>query len=189
MVISFQQTIVGRVGIAQCGDAITYLCFESETVPQQAEIGETELIREAFRQIDAYLCGRLKVFSVPLAPLGTPFMQRVWQILCTIPYGTTLTYRDVAVAAGNPFAARAVGMANNRNPVPIFIPCHRVIGSNGALTGYRGGLKLKKALLKLERAGLGYKFKNGIFHQDFQGSEQYNGGQFHESYAAVIKEG
>jgi methylated-DNA-[protein]-cysteine S-methyltransferase len=151
MIIAFQQTTIGRVAVAECGGAITNLCIGMDTLPQQAEIGETELTREAFRQIDAYLAGELRLFSVPVAPAGTPFMQRVWQILRTIPYGTTLTYRDVAVAAGNPLATRAVGMANNRNPVPIFIPCHRVIGSNGALVGYRGGLGLKKRLLELER--------------------------------------
>ena len=151
MIISFQQTAIGRIAVAECGGAITNLCFAAETLPQQAEIGETELIREAFRQLDAYLAGELRLFSLPLAPSGTPFMLRVWQILSKIPYGTTLSYRDIAVAAGNPLAARAVGMANNRNPVPIFIPCHRVIGSNGSLTGYRGGFAIKKRLLELER--------------------------------------
>ena len=157
MIIAFQQTTIGRVAVAECCGAITNLCFAAETLPQQAVIGETELIREAFRQLEAYLGGELRLFSVPVAPLGTPFMQRVWKILRTIPYGTTLTYRDIAAAAGNHLAARAVGMANNRNPVPIFIPCHRVIGSNGALVGYRGGLGLKKRLLELERESLAGK--------------------------------
>ena len=157
MILSFHQTTIGRVAVAECGGAITNLFFCTDVFPLQGEIGETEVIREAFRQIDAYLAGELRFFSVPVAPSGTPFMQRVWSILCTIPYGTTLTYHDIAVAAGNPLAARAVGMANNRNPVPIFIPCHRVIGSDGSLTGYRGGLTLKKRLLELEREALGYK--------------------------------
>ncbi len=156
MIISVQQTTIGRVAVAESGGAITNLCFGIETLPQQAEIGETELIREAFRQIDAYLAGELRLFSVPIAPSGTPFMQRVWKILRTISYGKTLTYRDVAVAMGNPLAARAVGMACNRNPLPILIPCHRVIGSDGSLVGYRGGLGLKKRLLELEQAALGY---------------------------------
>ena len=157
MIIAFQQTTIGRVAVAECGGAITNLCFAAETLPQQAEIGETELIREAFRQLDAYLSGELRIFSVPVVPSGTPFMQRVWQTLSAIPYGTTLTYCEIADAVGIPFAARAVGMANNRNPVPVFIPCHRVIGRNGSLTGYRGGLGLKKRLLELERGALGYK--------------------------------
>lgn len=151
MILSFRQTAIGRVAVAESGGTITNLCFDTDPLPQQAEVGETELIREAFRQLDAYLAGELLIFSVPVAPLGSPFMQRVWNILCTIPYGTTVTYRDIALSAGNSLAARAVGMANNRNPVPIFIPCHRVIGSNGNLTGYRGGLGLKKTLLELER--------------------------------------
>jgi methylated-DNA-[protein]-cysteine S-methyltransferase len=154
MMISFHQTAIGRIGIAECGGAITNLYFSTERVSQQAENSETELIREAFRQIDAYLAGELRLFSVPLAPSGTPFMQHVWQILCTIPYGSTVSYREIAVAAKSPLAARAVGMANNRNPLPIFIPCHRVIGSNGELTGYRGGLGLKKRLLELESANI-----------------------------------
>lgn len=151
MIISFQQTSIGRVGVAECGGAITNLCFGMDTVPRQAVVGETELLREAFRQLHAYLARELRLFSLPVAPSGTPFMQQVWKIVGTISYGTTLTYRDVAVAAGNPLAARAVGMANNRNPVPIVLPCHRVIGSDGALVGYRGGLGLKKVLLELER--------------------------------------
>lgn len=150
MIIYFQQTTIGRIGIAECGGAITNLCFETDTFPQQAGIGQTELLREAFLQLDAYLAGRLRFFSLPLAPSGTPFMQSVWKQVGNIPYGGTSTYRDIAVAAGNPRAVRAVGMANHRNPLPLFIPCHRVVGSNGSLTGYRGGLVLKQALLELE---------------------------------------
>lgn len=157
MIVSFQQTSIGRIALVESGCAITHLCFDTDNLPQQAEIGETELIREAFLQLEAYLSGELRVFSVPVVPSGTPFMQRVWQTLSAIPYGTTLTYCEIADAVGIPFAARAVGMANNRNPVPVFIPCHRVIGRNGSLTGYRGGLGLKKRLLELERGALGYK--------------------------------
>ncbi len=155
MIISFQQTVIGRIGIAESNGVITNLFFSTDKVSQQAEIGETELIREAFRQLQAYLSGELRIFSLPVVPAGTPFMQRVWQTLSAIPYGTTLTYLQIAVAVENPLAARAVGMANNRNPVPIFIPCHRVIGINGSLTGYRGGLGLKKWLLELERGAAG----------------------------------
>jgi methylated-DNA-[protein]-cysteine S-methyltransferase len=151
MIISFQQTAIGSVAVAEFGGAITGLFFGTDTLPQDAEIGETELIREAFRQLNAYLQGELREFSIPLAPSGTPFMQRVWKNLRTIPYGVTATYRDIAAASGNPRAARAVGMANHKNPLPIFIPCHRVIGSKGTLTGYRGGLALKMVLLELER--------------------------------------
>jgi methylated-DNA-[protein]-cysteine S-methyltransferase len=151
MILSFQETAIGRIGIGEREGAVTNLYFGTDRLQQQVEIGETELIREAFRQLDAYLKGELRVFSLPLAPSGTPFMQSVWRQLCTIPYGCTASYRQIATAAGNSRAVRAVGMANHRNPIPVFIPCHRVIGSDGSLTGYRGGLSVKEALLELER--------------------------------------
>lgn len=155
MIISFQQTTIGKVAVAEFDGAITNLFFADEIVPQQAAVGETELLRQAFRQLNAYLQGELKDFTLPLAPSGTPFMQRVWKNLRTISYGSTATYQDIAIVSGNPHAARAVGMANHKNPIPVFIPCHRVIGSKGALTGYRGGLQLKMVLLELERRGCG----------------------------------
>jgi methylated-DNA-[protein]-cysteine S-methyltransferase len=150
MIISFQQTAIGKVGIAEYGGSITNLFFATDSVPQDAEIGDTVLVREAFRQLNAYLQKELRVFSLPLAPSGTPFMQRVWKNLLTIPYGSTATYLDIAGASGILHGARAVGMASHRNPVPVFIPCHRVVGSDGSLRGYRGGLGLKKELLELE---------------------------------------
>jgi methylated-DNA-[protein]-cysteine S-methyltransferase len=151
MILFFQETAIGRIAIGECGGSVTNLYFSTDRVPQHADYGETELIGEAFRQLNAYLRGELSVFSLPLAPSGTPFMQSVWTQLSTIPYGATMSYRDIAAAVGNPRAVRAVGMANNRNPVPLIIPCHRVIGSDGSLTGFRGGLAVKKALLELER--------------------------------------
>jgi len=150
MTIYFNDTTIGRIGIAEEEGSITNLYFETDTFPQNIEIRETEVIREAFRQLAAYLAGDLKSFSLPLTPRGTDFMQKVWKILCQVPFGKTASYREVAIAAGNPGGARAVGMANNRNPVPIFIPCHRIIGADGKLTGYRGGLDLKLKLLELE---------------------------------------
>ncbi len=146
----FQETEIGTVGIAECSGQITNLYFGASAVPLDAEPSETEVIREAFRQLKRYFKGELKDFSLPLAPAGTPFMQHVWQILSKIPYGTTTSYKEIAIAAGNPAAVRAVGMANRRNPLPLIIPCHRVIGSDGSLTGYSGGLALKKKLLGLE---------------------------------------
>jgi len=104
--------------------------------------------------LQAYLDGRLTVFSLPLAPVGTPFQRRVWAVLETIPYGETWSYQRVAAAVGNPKAARAVGMANNRNPIAIIIPCHRVIGADGSLVGYGGGLSHKAWLLALEKRGM-----------------------------------
>ncbi|HEY3298032.1 MAG TPA: methylated-DNA--[protein]-cysteine S-methyltransferase [Armatimonadota bacterium] len=150
MKLYFHETEIGRIGIAEESGSITNVYFERDAAPQDVEICETETIKEAFRQLDAYLAGDLKEFSLPLDPRGTDFMRRVWKLLCEIPYGRTASYKDIAAASGDPNAARAVGMANNRNPIPIFIPCHRVIGRSGKLTGYRGGLGLKKKLLELE---------------------------------------
>ncbi len=151
MKLFFQNTVIGRIGIAEENGCITNLFFETDRIPQDVETGETEGITEAFRQLTAYLAGDLKTFTVPLAPAGTDFMRTVWAALCDVPYGTTASYKNIAVAVGNPKAVRAVGMANNRNPLPLFVPCHRIIGSDGKLVGYRGGLDLKRTLLELEK--------------------------------------
>ncbi len=151
MKLYVEEMPIGTIAIAESGGRITNLYFQQDTLPHDAERCETELIREAFRQLHGYLKGERRGFTLPLAPAGTPFMLRVWRFLSDIPYGTTASYKEVATAIGNPRAVRAVGMANHRNPLPLFIPCHRVIGSDGSLTGYRGGLELKKRLLELER--------------------------------------
>ncbi len=109
-----------------------------------------ELFREATRQLEAYFSGKLEYFDLKLAPEGTEFQKSVWKALCKIPYGETRTYKDIAASVGKPKAYRAVGLANNRNPIAIIVPCHRVIGSNGKLTGYASGLDIKAFLLKLE---------------------------------------
>ncbi len=111
---------------------------------------ETPLLREARCQLEAYLAGRLRDFVLPLAPRGTLFQQKVWRALTGIPYGETRSYKQIAEAVGCPRGCRAVGMANNRNPISIVIPCHRVIGADGALVGYGGGLPVKECLLRLE---------------------------------------
>jgi methylated-DNA-[protein]-cysteine S-methyltransferase len=108
------------------------------------------LLRETTRQLEAYFAGDLKIFELPLDMQGTAFQTRVWDELLRIPYGETRSYMQVAVAIGAAHAVRAVGAANGANPVPIVVPCHRVIGTNGKLTGYGGGLPLKKRLLELE---------------------------------------
>lgn len=110
-----------------------------------------EALAPFLAEFDAYFAGRLQRFSLPLAARGTAFQQAVWQALCDIPYGETRSYSDIARAIGKPDAVRAVGAANGRNPLSIIVPCHRVIGQNGSLTGYAGGLEIKKALLALER--------------------------------------
>jgi methylated-DNA-[protein]-cysteine S-methyltransferase len=106
------------------------------------------------RELDAYFAGKLRQFTVPLDLRGTAFQLRVWQLLCEIPYGETRSYGKIAQALGNPKATRAVGQANGCNPISIIVPCHRVIGSDGRLTGYGGGLHRKRALLDLESAAL-----------------------------------
>lgn len=112
---------------------------------------KTDLLLEVKRQMDLYFEGRLKVFDLPLSPKGTEFRQRVWKRLQEIPYGETLSYGQLAAAIGSPRAARAVGGANHHNPISILIPCHRVIGADGKLTGYGGGLSIKEFLLDLEK--------------------------------------
>ena len=111
----------------------------------------TPLLRQAAAELQEYFAGQRRQFTVPLAPKGTPFQQKVWKALQEIPYGETRSYKEIAIAAGNEKACRAVGMANNRNPLPIFIPCHRVVGSDGKLVGYAGGLDVKTFLLELEK--------------------------------------
>src|ERR1700730_12316431 len=111
-------------------------------------------LNDAIRQLHAYFGGELEKFDLPLAPEGTPFQLGVWLGLCDIPYGETISYGELAGRIGNPKASRAVGLANGSNPIPIVIPCHRVIGSNGKLTGYGGGLPIKEKLLALERRQL-----------------------------------
>jgi len=113
---------------------------------------EAEQFKAAADQLDAYFAGALTRFTLPLAPRGSQFQQRVWVALQDIPYGETESYGELADRIGSPGAARAVGLANGKNPIGIVIPCHRVVGSNGNLTGYGGGLDRKKQLLDLERA-------------------------------------
>lgn len=108
------------------------------------------VLADAVTQLKEYFAGRRRAFTVPLHLQGTAFQQRAWAALCEIPYGETRSYGQQAAAIGNPKASRAVGMANNRNPVLILVPCHRVIGADGRLVGYGGGLEVKRALLDLE---------------------------------------
>ena len=149
--IFFYETDIGRIGIAEDGNAITDLYLKSESVPQDITIKETAFLKEAGRQLEDYFRGRRRTFELPLAPCGTEFQKKVWKALTEIPYGETWSYKRVAEHINNPKASRAVGMANNKNPIALFIPCHRVIGANGKLVGYAGGLKTKEYLLKLEK--------------------------------------
>jgi len=149
----FLNSIIGKICIEAAGDCISHAYINNEQ-PQNIEIGSTAVLQEASEQLKAYFEGKLRIFTIPLRPVGTPYQQKIWTLLQEIPYGETATYKQIAARAGNPKASRAVGMANNRNPIPIFIPCHRVIGTDGSLTGFRGGLDMKRKLLEIE----GYRF-------------------------------
>lgn len=138
--------------IVLCADeiGITGVHFGAAKISDY-HLQETDLLKQAATQLYEYFNHKRKVFDLPLQIFGTPFQRAVWNYLLQIPYGQTVSYKQVAQAIGNPKAVRAVGMANNRNVLPIFIPCHRVIGSNGKLTGYAGGLAIKQKLLELEQ--------------------------------------
>ena len=152
---------LGTLGIGACEDKITDLFFEyeMENVKKNKNyiIKETPLIKKAASQLFEYLNGKRMKFDLPLLKDGTDFQISVWNELLKIPYGETRSYKDIAVAINNEKAVRAVGMANNRNKISIFIPCHRVIGSNKKLIGYGGGLEIKEFLLNLEKKELPQK--------------------------------
>ena len=151
MNIYYYEFNIGKIGIAEYEGKITNLFFESDKLPEIMIVSETNILKEAAKQLGSFLSGELKEFSLPLAPTGTDFMKKVWKSLCEIPYGNVASYKEIAIKVGSPKAARAVGLANNRNPIPIFIPCHRVVGSDGSLVGYRGGIALKEQLLLIEK--------------------------------------
>ena len=144
------ETCLGLTGLAEQNGAIANLFFVGTARPGDYEEQTTPLLERAREQLLEYLEGRRQDFDLPLAPEGTEFQRQVWQALRQIPYGQTRSYAWLAQQVGRPQAARAAGQANSRNPISIFIPCHRVIGAQGALTGYAGGLERKKMLLELE---------------------------------------
>lgn len=147
------QTPLGKIVITENGQAITGLSFGA-SLPEEVDGWETPLLKQAKDQLQEYLAGQRKSFDLPLAPQGTAFQQKVWKALLDIPYGAVVSYQDVARAIGHAKACRAVGGANNKNPIAIIIPCHRVIGANGRLVGYGGGLEIKRQLLALEKINL-----------------------------------
>ena len=145
---------LGKLTLESDGQALTRIRLPEETWeadPKTKRVRKPEMFAEAAAQLGAYFRGERKEFDLKLNPRGTDFQKKVWGLLREIPLGQTITYGELAVQAGNPKASRAVGAANGKNPLPIIIPCHRVIGSNGKLTGFAGGLEAKKALLKLEK--------------------------------------
>ena len=148
---------VGKLGILEDNQKIAGIFFKNgkkaaKYAGGDIVIKETALIKKTISQLGEYFTGKRKIFDIPLAPQGTEFQLSVWKALQKIPYGKTRSYKEIAEAAGNQKACRAAGMANNRNPIAIIIPCHRVIGADGSLTGYGGGLDKKRYLLELECA-------------------------------------
>lgn len=153
--VFYYETEIGNIGIVENGTAITNLFFGNDVVPLSVRTDtmekETPLLKKAAEEIREYLAGKRTEFDLPLAPEGTAFQLAAWEALCTIPYGETRSYKQIAEQVGRPKACRAIGMANNRNPIAIVVPCHRVIGSNGALVGYASGLDVKARLLDIEK--------------------------------------
>lgn len=149
----FESELVGTIQIICDEEGILGLEFGSEA-PKEGLKKSTDLIKKTVFQLNEYLIGERTEFDLPLKPEGTAFQKKVWEALCTIPYGQTRSYKEIAVQIGNEKACRAVGMANNRNPISIIIPCHRVIGADKSLVGYGGGLNIKVKLLNLESSGV-----------------------------------
>ena len=147
--IFFYDTPVGKLCIGEKDGFITRVTWTQ--LPKEWVLEETELIRRCKQQLGEFFEGKRKEFDLPLNPAGTEFQKKVWNALREIPYGETRSYKDIAIAVGSPKGFRAVGMANNKNPIAIIIPCHRVVGTNGKLVGYAGGMEAKEWLLSLEK--------------------------------------
>ena len=140
-------TVIGEIYITEKNNYICNVSFETLNYTNK----ETPLIKKTYSQLKEYFAGKRKCFDIPISATGTEFQIKVWEELQKIPYGKTATYKEIAKNIGNKNASRPVGMANNKNPIAIIIPCHRVIGTKGDLTGYAGGIKIKKYLLDLEK--------------------------------------
>ena len=148
------ETPIGPLTVTATKKAVTAIRFGTEVPEGSARCTSAEatpLLRKAAEEIGEYFAGSRRKFTLPLAPDGSPFQPKVWEALRTIPYGETRTYKQIAIQIGHNQSFRAVGMANNRNPIVIVVPCHRVIGYDGKLTGYAGGLDVKEQLLALEK--------------------------------------
>lgn len=142
----YNLSILGKIYIAEDDGFITNISFKELNAQKE----ETPLIKKTYLELEEFLNKKRKTFDIPILPKGTNFQKRVWEELLKIPYGQTVTYKDIAQRIGNEKACRAVGMANNKNPIVIIIPCHRVVGANNNLTGYSGGVEIKQKLLELE---------------------------------------
>ncbi|EGW37056.1 methylated-DNA--[protein]-cysteine S-methyltransferase [Desulfosporosinus sp. OT] len=149
--VYFYNFPIGKIGIEEDDGSISRVFFSSEKALAGHDITETPLIQKAASQLTEYFAGERKEFDLPLALEGTEFQMAVWKALQAIPSGETRSYQDIAKAVGKPQASRAVGMANNKNPILIIVPCHRVIGQDGSLAGYVAGVPAKEYLLGLEK--------------------------------------
>jgi methylated-DNA-[protein]-cysteine S-methyltransferase len=146
------QSPIGPLRLEAHGDELTALYLPNAEVADAPRTRASDVLALAGDQLREYFAGHRRAFDIPLRPAGTGFQQIVWQALCAIPFGVTRSYGEIAAAIGRPAASRAVGAANGKNPIAIIVPCHRVIGSNGTLTGYGGGLPTKRWLLAHEGA-------------------------------------
>ena len=147
------ETPIGPLRLVAAGGRLVELelpPLDRQPPPAPTDEGDRQLLADATEQLEAYFAGRRMSFDLPLDLEGTPFQQRVWRELCEIPYGETISYGELAIRIGKPGSARAVGLANGQNPIAVIVPCHRVIGSTGKLTGYGGGLERKAWLLDHE---------------------------------------
>lgn len=155
----FYESPYGRILLVASDDGLTGVYFDGQKYHPRLEAAwrhdaGNALLRQAKRALAEYFSGERKRFEIALAPEGTPFQCRVWQAISTVEFGTTIAYGELARRAGCPGSARAAGAATGRNPIGIIVPCHRIVGSNGRLTGYAGGLEKKRALLALEGANV-----------------------------------
>ena len=164
--LCYIDTPIGKIGIAEDGKGISDVFFRHEGPRGDMTMQDTPLLQKAAGLLTEYFNGKLQSFDLPLSLHGTAFQLSVWEALQTIPYGGTRSYKQIAEQCGKPKACRAVGMANNRNPISIIIPCHRVIGSDGALVGYGGGLPIKEYLLVMERRHV----EDNALHLDEEGA-------------------
>lgn len=154
MISAIYDSPIGPLTLASNGKALIQVEFEGGKYPlPQYELGSDKILDQARRELDQYFAGTLRAFTVKVDPHGTEFQRKAWAALQTIPYGETRSYAQQARAIGAPKATRAIGAANGRNPIPVIIPCHRVIGANGSLTGFGGGMERKQILLELEQGG------------------------------------
>lgn len=159
IVYTYMESPHGTILLARKEEGLTHINFQegkAKIQPRTDWRREDAPLREAIDHLRAYFDGQRKIFDLPLAPTGTSFQLQVWRALKEVPYGETITYGALAGRIGRPAASRAVGAANGQNPLPIVVPCHRVVGADGKLTGYAGGVEIKRALLEHERRVSGF---------------------------------